>query len=1296
MHPGIGVEYCKALTQYRIFSVIRQNVTRPVKSGWLRVSTLWVYRAVTWTILAAGFTFAAVVLSLRYWVLPNVEHYREDIARIVSERSGQKITIGKISANWDGLRPQLVLEDVTAYDAAGQPALELSRMDYTVAWLSVAVLHLRFFAIDIYSPTLNVRRDPKGTLSIAGVELTGQKDGGGFADWLLQQRDIEIHDATLIWRDDLRRAPPLELKNVKLQIVNRLGKHLFGLRAVPPAKLAGPLDLRGELSGTTVTALSDWNGRLFLELDYADIAAWRTWVPFPIDFPRGTGALRAWLTFSHDQLTEAIADVRLANVRARLEKNLPELDVTELSGRLGWKMSAKSFEVTTAALKLVTTGSVALPPTDFLLRVNRAAERRPERGELAVNALDLAPLSALADHLPFPAEAREQLSTLAPKGQIHDVLVKWTGDWREPSQYSAKAKFNGLALNGMGKIPGFKGVNGTIEGTERGGTLQLNTQNAVVTMPLVFREPLQFDVLTAQVAWSRSDQETEFRVTGISFSNSHVAGTVFGNYRTVGTSRGNIDLTGNLTRADARSASGYIPLVVGQRTRDWLDVAFLSGQSNDVTLRIKGNLDEFPFPEGSNGVFQVTAKVTEGTIEYAKGWPRLEGVAGDLLFRGPRMEVQARQATIMGVRLANVQAEIPDLKNNDELLRVSGEAEGLTSEFLTFIEKTPVHGMIDSFTDGWQAQGSGKLTLKMEMPLRTTEKTTMTGVYQFTGNNVVVDADLPTIEQATGRLEFTESTVRVPGINATFVGGPMSITASSGRDATVRVLAQGKVNTENIRRTGAGQQVMQAVRGTTDWRATYTVQKRVADFVIESGLQGLAADLPAPLAKAAGDTLPLRLERRSLGPNQERLSIAVGDIVSAHLNRRIEGKRSVFTRGTVRFGGAAAEPEKNGVWVSGTVKSLDVDHWLALLRDAGGDNRVEWGGIDLKADTVDLFGRRFNQLGINAMVQAGLWRGTLAGKELDGNVSWDPQGRGKVVARMKSVVIPPLLGGDASGAKAAGKVRELPGIDLIAEQFVKNDKQLGRLELLANPSGETWRIDKLRITNPDATFAAEGMWHTGLIEPRTQMSLRLDTPDGGKLLTRLGYPEGMRRGKAKIEGALAWVGAPYDFDFPTLSGGLLLEVQRGQFVKLDPGIGKLLGILSLQALPRRLSLDFRDIFSEGLAFDDIVGAVKFDRGIASTENFRIVGPSARIVMLGEVDLAKETQKLRVRVNPSVSDGVSIAGALIGGPIAGVAAFLAQKILKDPLDQMIAYEYSVTGTWSEPVFTRVGSESEKPQ
>jgi len=1263
-------------------------LSRPFR--WLGISSLWAYRVLTWSVLAAGLAFAALVVALRYWILPNIESYRDDIARIVSERAGQKVTIARIHANWDGLRPQLRLEQVTVLDASGRPALALSRVDQTLSWLSLATFDLRFYSLDIYRPTLNVRRDARGMISIAGVEMSGEVAGGGFADWLLRQRDIEIHDATLVWSDALREAKPLALKRVFLQMYSRGGRHRFGLKAVPPAELAAPIDLRGDVRGETFQSLAGWKGRLYLALDYADIAAWRDWIPFPVEFPRGAGALRTWLTFGERELIDVVSDVKLANVRTRLASGLPELDLTALEGRIGWKQSARGFEITTSRLGLATSGGLVLPPADFLLRVTAADGRRPAHGEMSANALELAPLVALADRLPIGDDARKRLAAVSPSGSLHDLAVRWSGDWRAPHLYSVRGRFRNLALRSAGRIPGFAGVTGNVEASERGGTLALSAQKAAVEMPLVFRDRHEFEALAAQVSWTRSGGETALRLDNISFSNGHLAGNVFGNYRTAGATRGSIDLTGNLTRADARYVGRYMPLLVGKGARDWLDKAFLAGQGSEVTLRLKGNLDEFPFPDGRGGVFQVTAKVAGGVVHYADGWPRIEDIAGDFVFRGKRMDVYARQGVIMGTRLAKVRAEIADLLVDQEVIDITGEAEGPTRDFFEFIEKSPVLGMIDRFTEGWQVQGPGKLTLKLSLPLRALDRTRVRGAYQFSGNTVTVSPGLPPIAQASGRIEFTESTVTAQNVSGTLLGGPVTIGASTSRDAAVRVTLQGRVDADSARRNG-GPQWLQHVRGSTEWRAALNARKRDADFVVESSLQGVAFNFPAPVVKPASDTLPLRFERRLTGPGQDRLSLSIGDIVSMNVVRRTEGARATITRGAVRFGGAAAEPERAGVWVSGAIGRLDADRWLGFLGAAGGETRVEWGGVDLTIESTDLFGRRFGQAALHAVTQSsGEWRGNVTGRDLEGAFLWQPQDRGRVVARMKKLAIPAehSVAAKATEAPARRAPEQLPALDILAEQFVNKKRELGRLELAARPDGQDWRIERLRITNPESVFTLDGAWQLGLAQPRTQVNVRLEASDVGKLLTRLGYPEGVRRGTSTLEGALGWTGAPYEFDYPTLSGNLVLQAAKGQFIKLEPGIGKLLGILSLQALPRRITLDFRDVFSEGFTFDEIVGAVKIRQGVANTENLRIQGPPARITMSGEVDLARETQKLKVRITPHVSDTLSIAGALVGGPVAGVAAFLAQKILKDPLDDAAAYEYSVTGTWAEPNFVRL--------
>jgi uncharacterized protein (TIGR02099 family) len=1243
--------------------------------------------------LCVASALVVTALALRYVVFPNLENYRSDIALALSAAVGQPVTIGRASGNWDGLRPELILEDVAILDHAGRPALKLARIDQTLAWRSLAAWEPRFHSIELHRPALRVVRDPHGVISIAGLEVREQEGGTEFSDWLLRQRELVVRDASITWHDALRAAPPLVLENVDLLVRNDGDQHRFGLRAVPPRELAGPLDLRGELSGETVATLPQWTGRLFAQLDMADLAAWRPWVPFPIEIRQGTGAVRLWLTVGRERrVTDLTADVRLADVNTRLAADLNELDLTELSGRIAWKASAHSFEVSTAKLGLTTQKGLTLPPADFFLRMESGKDGNPVRGELRANAVELEPLAVLADRLPLGDEARKRLLAAEPRGSLFDVIAQWGGDWRSPTQLSVRGRFQGLALARTRDLPGFSGVSGSVEGTEKSGSVHFSNVNATLDMPRLFAGPLAFDTLAGQLQWSRGARSTEIRLTDVVFSNPDMAGTVAGSYIKEETGPGSIDLTGHLTRADARDAARYIPVTIAKGSRPWLSNAFVAGQSNDVRFQAKGNLARFPFPDDKGGTFFVVAKVTGGTLHYADGWPRIENIEGDLAFRGKRMDINAHRGSIYGVSMPKVHVEIPDLEAAEEVLAVNGEAEGPTADFLEFIAKSPVAGMIDHFTDGMQAEGRGKLALKLTLPLRKLADSKVSGVYQFGANRLVADRDLPPLEQLTGRLEFTESEVRVPGATATFLGGPLAISAGSQPDGAARLALQGRVNADSVRRAG-GPAWLRYLRGSTDWRGTMTLRRKLADLVVESNLQGIASTLPAPFMKSAAESIPVRIERQYHGPQQERLTLAYGTAVNAVLVRRNEGKTSSIERGTIRFGeGAAAEPERPGLWASGALKVFDADDWLKFRGDTEGAPAFAVGGIDVKVGELDLFDRRFHDLAVKATGGSDGMQIVLAGRELAGSMTWQPQGKGRVSARFSRLIMPEVqqkpVVPEGEKIAAADGISDLPALDVTAEQFQLGEKQLGKLELNATAEERDWRIDRLRISSPDGTLMVDGVWQSWLARPRTRVNIRFDVADVGKMLTRLRYPEGVRRGTARIEGKLEWNGSPQKIDYPTLSGSLQLDSAKGQFVKLDPGIGKLLGILSLQALPRRITLDFRDIFSEGFAYDEISGLVKVTRGIASTENLRIDGPAARVSMKGEVDLARETQKLSVRVIPGIIESVSIASGAVGGPAGAAAGFVVGKIFRESLEQFIATDYLVTGTWSDPVSTRV--------
>lgn len=1252
------------------------------------------FRVAVYALLTSWLLFAVMVMALRYWVLPHVGEYREVIAASLSRSVGQNIAIGSIEAGWHGLRPTLTLRDVMVQDSQGRPALFLQQVENILSWHSLLVGGVRLYRLEISGPMLAVRRNAAGQYFVGGVEVGQETSEGGFAGWALSQRQIIIRDAIISWNDEKRGAPPLVLKNFNFRLENSGKRHRFGLRAVPPAHLAGPLDVRGNLRGSNLLELFSWRGTLYAALERTDLAAWRAWFDLPFDLQRGTGELRLWLNVAQDGIADVTADLGLNDIDMRWSEELPRLDLVSVSGRLGGRFAQPGHELRARGLTFTTREGVLLPPSDIIARYTPAAGGKPEGGEIRLNRLDLGALAALAAHLPFSEAQRTLLAQSRPRGSVSDLFLQWEGEWQAPAHYRAKGSFAELGVDALGQRESvsFSGMSGDFDASEKGGKLALKGRGVGLRLPELFPEPLTFATLGAQASWQKRAHGVDIRLAAADFANDHLTGHAHGTYRHTPGAPGEIDLNGQLTRADARHASRYIPLTVGKATRDWLNTSILGGRSSDVRLRLKGNLAQFPFVDGKSGIFEVSAKVSDGVLEYATGWPRIENIALDLLFRGARMDIQAHAGNTYGMKIGKVHTAIADLLAQEEILELEGSASGPTGDMLKFVAQSPVTGMIDHFTEDMQAGGNGNFTLRLKIPLRHSRDMQVGGGYQFINNRVDPGEGLPLLEQVNGKLEFTEAQVRIPAITFQALGGTTTLDGASHKDGAIRLNLKGRATAAGIARLG-NHPATQQLNGAADWRGQVTIRKKTAEFVLDSTLQGLASTLPPPFAKTAVDSMPLRVEKKIPDAQHDNWQISYGEVLSAQLQRRLDKGKSVIERGAIRIGTAAMPQAQGGIWLNSDLPALDFDAWYALFKSSPEGPGIGFTGINFRCGQLALHGRHFHDVKVNATSHNENWKAAIQSREMAGDLLWRPEGKGHVEARLRHLSIPETVTENPAAAAPEGTSRNWPALDVVAENFQVKHKSLGKLELKAFNEDADWRIERIKLSNPDATLAMDGLWQAWRRNPRTHVNLRLDVQNVGKLLVRLGYPNAVRNGTARLEGQLSWQGSPQEIDYPTLSGDMVLEAHKGQFSKIEPGLGKLLGILSLQALPRRITLDFRDIFSEGFAFDDISGTLKAQRGVVSSDDFRIEGPSAKVTMKGETDVAHETQALRVRVAPAISAGVSMAGALLASPVVGITALVVQKLLKDPLDQIAAYEYSITGTWDNPQVGKIAPEVE---
>jgi len=1255
----------------------------------LRHSSLWLYRAAFYVLIASVLLVAALVLGLRYWVLPNIDDHRLTIAAAISRAANQHITIGSIQGEWDGLRPRLILQDVRLYDRTGVERLALESVDSTVSWASLLAGEPRFYSIEITHLSLEVRRDATGKLVVAGFQLAENNQGeGGLSNWLLEQRQIVLRDTDLTWVDETLGGEPLVLKDVEFRVDKLFTRHRFGLRAVPPLEVASPVDLRGDVSGSTFADFKGWQGQLYLQLGYADLAALRKWFPLPLQVSNGVGGMRVWMNFAEGRVRNLTADAELSGVQLRLQPDLPELELAQVQGRLIWKEGRTGMELAAENLTFTTPDNLKLPPADIRYRRSGDKAGPGARFEVEFDALDLAAVARLMDRLPIDGLVRARLEGMRPRGTLRSFTVSWQDHWDIHGKYAVRGSFEDLTLSPSGYIPGFSLVSGAVNADQGGGTLTLHAEAAQLDMPQVFVAPLPLDSLSAKLAWSMEQGRPMVRVEHLAFANPDVAGKLAGTYEVVPGQPGNMDISGKLERMDGRVGWRYIPLVVNSNVRDWIQAAIVSGTTHDVRFRLRGDLRQFPFPDGKAGVFEVIADVEEITVAFARGWPRLEGMKGEIAFRGERMTATVREGSMMGVRLAAMTATIPDLESRDALLQVRGDAEGLTAEFQRALEQSPVDRMINGFTRGMLTTGRGRLTLSLDLPLNHTDDAQVSGQYRFVDNTLDAGPGTPQLHQLGGQLAFTRDDVSVRDGSASVFGMPVRFTLD--RDAGgVRIRATGRAEASTLRQHIATP-LMSYVSGAADWKGSVTLMGRRADLVVESDMKGLSSSLPAPLSKAASAALPFKLERKARSADQDLISVSVGSLISAQLLvDKAEGGR--IARGEVRAGDSAPLPQRDGLWFAGKLDYLDLDQWRRVLSPptASKDESLPaFAGVQLRVSDLHAFSRTWSEVGLDAALDDRTWKAIINSREAVGNLSWSPGlsgGEGVLTARFSKMQIPastPEIGAVSPTSDGRG----LPTLDVVADDFSLNGRPFGKLTLAAVPQGRDWHIEQLQLRSPDGTLSFNGVWEAWSVNPSTRLKAKAEVTDIGRYFNQLKLPQGIKGGSGHMEGQLAWSGPPYSLDLPSLSGTLSLETKKGQFVKLEPGIGKLIGVLSLQALPRRATFDFHDLFSEGFAFDQISASAVIDRGVIRTDNFRMIGPAARVEMKGDLNLPAETQTLDVKIIPAMSESVALGTAIVN-PVVGIATLLAQKALKDPIGQMVAFDYEVKGTWADPTVTK---------
>jgi len=811
---------------------------------------------------------------------------------------------------------------------------------------------------------------------------------------------------------------------------------------------------------------------------------------------------------------------------------------------------------------------------------------------------------------------------------------------------------------------------------------------------------------------------------------------------------GQIELDGRIVRGDAAKVARYLPLHLTD-TRRYLGRAIRGGTVRDADFRVRGDLWDFPYfaaKSARDGEFRIAGRVEGATFDYVPSepavedrpawtspWPALTQVAGALVIDRSVLEIRDARAQLGGVTLAQVHGGFRSLAD-PPVLALDGVARGPLADMLRFVNATPVGQWTGGALARASATGSAELKLALALPLTQLPASTVKGSLALGGNDLRLTPDTPLLAGARGRVEFTQKGLTVSGASARLLGGEASFEGSTQPDGALRFTGQGTATAEGLRAAaelGPLSRLASHLSGQAGYRASLGFVHGLPEIAITSNLVGLASDLPAPLRKAADAPLPLSY-RSVLAPESLRagqtprdtLRIELGSLLQAEYLRELGGAAPRVLRGGIGVNESAPQPAA-GVSAHARLAVLPLDAWEGIVERLLAGISPAPGGAEsdgylpsrfaLEVQRLDTAARQFNRVVVGASQEDGRWRANVEAEQFGGYVEYRParagaaQAAGRVYARLARLSLPKGDVAQVENLLDQQQPATVPSLDIVIEDFELRGKRLGRVEVDAvnRVSGEgrdavrEWRLNRLALTTPEAQLVGSGRWSevggaTFMTEPgaassvrrRAVLDFKLDVADSGALLERLGTGRAVRGGKGQLTGQVSWLGSPLSLDYPTLAGDVAVSIENGQFLKAEPGAARLLSVLSLQALPRRLALDFRDVFQEGFAFDALTGDLKISQGVAHTNNLRMRGVQAVVLMEGEADIARETQDLRVIVVPEINAGTaSLAYAAIN-PAVGLGTFLAQVFLRRPLTAAGTREFHVSGGWADPKVERV--------
>lgn len=1082
----------------------------------------------------------------------------------------------------------------------------------------------------------------------------------------------------------------------------------------------GTLTLYGETVAMTLDELAGLSA-LLRSADRAEVAAGQTLA--------GTLDSQLWLTLSNNKPSQGYAKITTLDAR---QQTTSSLEFGSHNGR-DWLGSlslpgttAKAAGVASLIPRSVARSVPNLLPNTLLASLPFAAtlddsgsvsivagQAQAADADAAAN-IDLAAFSQAAGaHL-----ALEQARALAEFG-LSGKLIELRAQFGPKRPWRAEIQVRALSMLPKGRTPGINNADIHLRADAQAAVLSLSGKDFVLNAPVSFRKPIHVDKIALNAAlWPAPTgwaQGYTAEVSDIALSAPGYEATAFASvekiaeevpqfFVTLDVSRGNIAYAGQFWAIDKMP-----PKVIA-----WLDAALIRGQTGRTRAMYRGPLKRFEFPfRHAQGRFEAAFELNNSEIKFSPDWPAIEIAAGDFSLINDSFVVHQVRGDIANNPIASLSGAIARFSDPVAQFQIKGGDDA--APLLALLRASPIGRDFGSHFSGLSVDGNADVALKIRLPLRADlGERAVDGVARLSQASLRNPDWRLSLSSVTGPITFDRQ-----GFTALNLGGvqnalPITLSAAVGASHTgsANVAIDASLRGEMAPNQVFGQEAVLApilakVSGTSQWDVRVRTQsneagKPLTTTELTSDLKGVAIDLPSPLGKRAETQHALRLSLPSEADSQRALVLEIDSGVRfiAELGRDaanvdgIERPGREF-RGTLVLGEAGSGLEsaalpKAGLRILGKLAELNVAEWAALAGStASAAGSVHLADVTLQAAKLTGALAQFpGAMRLNATPSAQGWKVMLDSTAASGQITWRTDlATQAVTAQFTHLYLPSSEAEPKENAAALEKSHiqidpsVIPTLHLYVEDLRIGSAKLGATRWESFPTPKGMRIDLLESKSNDLTLTGSGDWQGLGAQGLSSFKLRFSAQDLGRMLAGLGFSGHVAGGQTLAKIDADWQGAPVEFALARLHGRLKVWVGSGRFLELDPGAGRLFGLLSVRELPRRLALDFRDFFQTGMSFTEIRGDFSFDAGNAYTEGLKIKAPAADITVIGRTGLSARDYEQTALVRPKIGV-LPMVGALAAGPAGAAAGLIAQRVLEG--ERALAANYKITGSWEKPL------------